>query len=319
MASVSSFLICAFCLLPFALIALAAQTQRPPVFRAGAVLVTVDAYPQVNGKIVEGLAARRLRGARGRQAAEGRGSRVHSRGAGADRSGAGAIRTPWPRPTRSVGDPKNRVFVAYLDTYHVGGRGLATPRASRSSETLNRMLAPGDLFGVMTPAMRPSDIAFSRKIQTVEEQLTKYWPWGERFSMMHDAAEDELISASAVRRRATSDGAGRCGHEGPGAAAHSSTTGRRDVDESREADRAPGRAAGSADRGAAVHGRLAVVPSLTPPSSRKPRRLKRTPTSCRTAGWSGRRRSDSRATSRTPAPPNSSDSPTCSSIGGSAI
>ena len=34
-----------------------AQNQRPPTFRAGAVLVTVDAYPQRDGRTVEGLTA----------------------------------------------------------------------------------------------------------------------------------------------------------------------------------------------------------------------------------------------------------------------
>ena len=31
--------------------------QRPPVFRAGATYVTVDAYPRRDGKVVEGLSA----------------------------------------------------------------------------------------------------------------------------------------------------------------------------------------------------------------------------------------------------------------------
>lgn len=40
---------------PAALPAGAQQEQRPPVFRAGATYVSVDAYPEMNGRIVEGL------------------------------------------------------------------------------------------------------------------------------------------------------------------------------------------------------------------------------------------------------------------------
>src|SRR5262245_6705020 len=43
-------------LLAFGLAAVGAlRAQQQPTFRGGAVLVTVDAYPQQNGKIVEGL------------------------------------------------------------------------------------------------------------------------------------------------------------------------------------------------------------------------------------------------------------------------
>ena len=60
---------------------LAEQTpqQRPPVFRGESVLVTVDVYPQRDGKIVEGLKAADFRDPRRRQAADSRELRVRPR------------------------------------------------------------------------------------------------------------------------------------------------------------------------------------------------------------------------------------------------
>ncbi len=52
------------------------------------------------------------------------------------------------------------------------------------------MLTPSDLFGVMTPKMRPSDLTLARKLQSIEDQLTRYWPWGERFSIVREPEEE---------------------------------------------------------------------------------------------------------------------------------
>src|SRR5947209_18417299 len=55
MANGSLFLTCAFCLMPFALILAAQSAPQQPTFRGAANLVLVDAYPQRDGQIVEGL------------------------------------------------------------------------------------------------------------------------------------------------------------------------------------------------------------------------------------------------------------------------
>ena len=49
---------------------------------------------------------------------------------------------------------------------------------------LDQMLAPDDLFAVMTPQMSPSDLAFARKTETVEGYLRRYWTWGQRDRML---------------------------------------------------------------------------------------------------------------------------------------
>ena len=136
-----------------------AQGQNP-VFRAGTNLVTVDAYPLKDGKIVEGLAANDF---------------VVTEDGKPQKIEAIEFVRIEPTPTAALNDPKtldesrqlaadphNRVFVAFLDTHHVnlsGGYYANRPLI----DTLDRVLAPNDLFGVMTPQMRPQDVTLGRK------------------------------------------------------------------------------------------------------------------------------------------------------------
>ena len=76
-------------------------------------------------------------------------------------------------------NPRARVFVMFLDIGHVDGRRIAPDPASRSSDTLDRLIGPDDLVGVMTPDMSPADIAFARKTTTIEGFLARHWTWGE--------------------------------------------------------------------------------------------------------------------------------------------
>src|SRR6188508_1015846 len=78
------------------------QQQRPPVFRGESVLVTVDVYPQRDGKIVEGLKASDF------EVLE-------------DGKPQTARRDPnnLKEMLELAGDPHNRVFVVFLDQLHV--------------------------------------------------------------------------------------------------------------------------------------------------------------------------------------------------------
>ncbi len=58
---------------------------------------------------------------------------------------------------------------------------------------LDQMLAPDDLFAVMTPHMSPSDLAFARKTETVEGYLRRYWTWGQRDRMMPDGPDGAAV------------------------------------------------------------------------------------------------------------------------------
>jgi hypothetical protein len=187
------FLICIVCVLACAVI-LAAQQPTPPTFRAGAVLVTVDAYPQQNGQIVEGLKPEdfELFEDKRRQQITNF-SYISTRAAG---EAAPWIRTPSARPGLAA-DPKNRLFVVYLDTYHVdvsGSRGAeAVGRHAQQGADTKRLVWRDDA------QMRPSDLTLARKLQSIEDQLTRYWPWGARFSIARPRMKSSSTSASGTK------------------------------------------------------------------------------------------------------------------------
>ncbi len=88
-------------------------------------------------------------------------------------------------------NPRARVFVIFLDTGHTELAGSHTMQRSLVS-MLDQMLAPDDLFAVMTPHMSPSDLAFARKTETIEGYLRRYWTWGQR---------DRLMPEDPIERR----------------------------------------------------------------------------------------------------------------------
>lgn len=85
--------------------------------------------------------------------------------------------------------PRARVFVIFLDNYHVD---VAASHHIRKPliEALDRVIGPDDLVGVMTPEMSAADIAFARKTTTIEGFLTRYWYWGDRDRMIPPDPED---------------------------------------------------------------------------------------------------------------------------------
>ena len=76
-------------------------------------------------------------------------------------------------------DPRSRVFVVFLDTYHTGIAGSHGMQGALVS-LLERVLAPDDLVAVMTPEMSAGDIALGRRTESIEMMLSKYWYWGRR-------------------------------------------------------------------------------------------------------------------------------------------
>ena len=76
-------------------------------------------------------------------------------------------------------NPRARVFVLFLDIYHVdvdGSHNIRKPLV----DALDRVIGADDLVGVMTPEMSARDITFARKTTTIDGMLTRYWYWGER-------------------------------------------------------------------------------------------------------------------------------------------
>jgi VWFA-related protein len=193
LARVSSFLTFAFCLLPSAF--LLSQSGPTPQFRAGAVLVTVDAYPQQNGQIVEGLTPEDFE-----VLEDGKVQKVEAfdfvRIEPAVAEGARRDPNTVGEANALAADPKNRVFVVYLDVYHVRVGGSYATRQPLV-DTLTRVLGPSDLFGVMTPRMRARDLTLGRRLDSIDDQLRRNWPWGERDSVLRDPEEDRIARCAS--------------------------------------------------------------------------------------------------------------------------
>jgi len=96
------------------------------------------------------------------------------------------------RESRSMlENSRSRVFVLFLDTYHVdvgGSRNIKDPLVN----ALDKVIGADDLVGVMTPQMAAGDIAFARKTTTIEGMLTRYWHWGERDRLNAVDSQDQL-------------------------------------------------------------------------------------------------------------------------------
>lgn len=158
--------------------------QRPPVFRAGANFVLVDAYPQRDGRLVEGLTAADFE-----VREDGRPQQVETFEFVRIEPSLSESQRRDPNTQREAeqlaSDPHNRVFVVYLDTLHTTVEGSHRIRAPLV-DALNRIVAPNDLFGVMTPNLDPRHIVLGRRLISVEDQLTRHWTWGERNSIGSD-------------------------------------------------------------------------------------------------------------------------------------
>lgn len=165
---------------------------RPPVFRAGSVLVTVDVYPQSQGTLVDGLTAEDFQVLEdGRpQTIDGLELvRVERMLSESERRDPNTVAESWA----IAADPRNRVFVIYLDTPHVTVEGSNNIRRPLI-DTLNSLIAPNDLFGVMTPNLQARHLSLGRRTLGVDEQLSRYWTWGERNRVSNDP-EDPVEDA----------------------------------------------------------------------------------------------------------------------------
>ena len=87
-------------------------------------------------------------------------------------------------------DPRSRVFVIFLDTYHTDE---ASSRLMRRPLTdfLNRVIGPDDLVGVMTPDMSARELSLGRQTETIENMLWKS-AWGRRDELRYRDPEERM-------------------------------------------------------------------------------------------------------------------------------
>jgi VWFA-related protein len=172
------------------------QTPQNPTFRSGAYFVRVDAYPRKDGRIVDGLTRddfEILEDGKPQKVETSEFFRIDTNQLQAFRRDPASIE----ESNAAVADPANRVFVIYLDTYHVSVEGSHAARQPLIT-MLDRLLMPNDLFGVITPEMRARDLTFARKTNTIADMLTRDWAWGQRDSGQRDPDEEALHNCFAV-------------------------------------------------------------------------------------------------------------------------
>jgi VWFA-related protein len=85
-----------------------------------------------------------------------------------------------------------RVFVLFLDFYHVEDT-ISMQIRQPMINSLDRLLADGDLLAVMTPGMRASDLSFTAKTGSVAETLSTVW--GHRDRVGNQDPEDANYKA----------------------------------------------------------------------------------------------------------------------------
>ena len=158
----------------------AQQPQQPPadpqrpVFRGGAYFVTVDVYPLLNGRTIRDLAAADFdvyEDGQLQKVETFEFVQIAAATPDAELRDPGSVGEMRER----LADSRARVFVLYLDTYHIdwfGAQRLKEPMV----DMMNTILAPADLFGVTTPQLSTDDLTFGRKTNALKEQVDRYWP-----------------------------------------------------------------------------------------------------------------------------------------------
>ena len=168
------------------------QTPDPqrPTFRSGAHYVRVDAYPTRDGKPIPGLTVADFE-----LLEDGKAQAIDAveyidhpawtplgerRDPNSQRDGFELAR-----------NPKYRVFVLYLDAFHVDFSGSHRARVP-ITELINRMMGPQDLFGVLTPAQTVKDLLLGQLTLSIQEQLENLPFWGIQGRLEPQPGESEL-------------------------------------------------------------------------------------------------------------------------------
>ena len=143
------------------------RNQVPATFRSGAYLVYVDAYPRVDGRIVEGLTAPDFR-----LLEDGKPQTVEL----FEFVGGGAAYRDKPTAGPVGGGPPlpGRLFILYVNRYFLTMEG-----ARRSPEPLvsflREVIGPKDLVSWHTPDLPLGALTFGQSIESIEDSLRRYW------------------------------------------------------------------------------------------------------------------------------------------------
>lgn len=93
---------------------------------------------------------------------------------------------------RQAADPRRRVYVVYLDTWHTTFEGAVRARKPLV-DMLERLIGPDDLFAVVTPDMDPRAITFARRTETIDDMLRRNTTWGQRDFIFRMHPEEQQL------------------------------------------------------------------------------------------------------------------------------
>lgn len=177
-------------LLGLAVATVAVGAQEQPRFRAGANLVRVDAYISKDGAALTDLTLDEFV--------------VFEDDKPQHVENVELIQARPPGPQSERLDPTNvrdmrqqasdaaRVFTMFFDRLHVQLSGSYHARQP-IVETLDRLIGPDDLVGIMTPEMSPGSITFSSRTTSIERMVTDAWHWGSKDRITEDTPQERAI------------------------------------------------------------------------------------------------------------------------------
>jgi VWFA-related protein len=172
-----------------------AQTQgQVPTFRAEANFVRVDVYPTVGGKPVTDLRQEDFELLEDNVPQQIRTFEHVVIQAATVQEQAAAPEPNTVRQSREmVADSKARLFVLFLDTYHISTQGAMSVRGALI-RFLQRALGPDDLIAVTTPELSASTVTFARRTASIEELVDKFYRWSRRDSItQYDPIEEQYM------------------------------------------------------------------------------------------------------------------------------
>ena len=162
---------------------------QPPTFRTEANYVRVDAYPTKDGAPIADLTQPDFE-----VLENGVPQRIEQFERVAIRGNLPQDLRAEPKTVREslamAANPRARLFVVFLDTYHVDV-GASHNIRKPLMDALDRLIGQDDLVAVMTPQMPASGIAFARRTTTIEGFLARHWDWGDRDRTTVRDPEDE--------------------------------------------------------------------------------------------------------------------------------
>jgi VWFA-related protein len=165
------------------------QEQRP-IFRGAANFVRVDVFATKNGVPVDDLKADDFE-----VFEDGDPQKVETFELVKIQTGGDAVTRVEPRTVREsremAADPRARVFVLFLDTYHVG-QGSAVNVRRPLINMLNRLAGPEDMIALMTPDMAASDITFTRRTDKLADLIDRAGFWGQRNELLKKDPIDQM-------------------------------------------------------------------------------------------------------------------------------